>query len=227
MPIDLKPTAYVRPWLLACALLVCVPSTSFAVLITIDFEADTAGAKPNGFTPVGISGVLFSDSVGAQLSVDNFGAQGDGQSLAVQQDDDASELEIDLGFTSDFISLDFGNDDPGNTNPGDIAVLTAFLGAVQVGQETLLLNRDGLMNQTIMFGVIGGATLFDIATFAFTDSTFDLTTGGFPFNTDFGSTEIVDNISINALQVQVQVQVPEPATILLIGLGVLGLNRKF
>ena len=176
------------------------------------------------FTPVGISGVLFSDSVGAQLSVDNFGAQGDGQSLAVQQDDDASELEIDLGFTSDFISLDFGNDDPGNTNPGDIAVLTAFLGAVQVGQETLLLNRDDLMNQTIMFG---GATLFDIATFAFTDSTFDLTTGGFPFNTDFGSTEIVDNISINALQVQVQVQVPEPATILLIGLGVLGLNRKF
>ena len=186
-----------------------------AALITIDFEADTDGAKANGFVPAGVSGVSFSDSVGQDLFVFGFGAQGSGlRSLSVNTDKDGSLLLIGLTLPADFISLDFGNDDPNITNPGDLAVLTGFLGASQISQTTLALNRDDIMNQTITLGTIGGGQAFDFFTFGFTDPFLSPFTGGGAVNV--GAIEIVDNIQINS------VPLPGAMNLFLSGLGVMG-----
>jgi hypothetical protein len=171
-----------------------------ASLITINFEGDTDGAKLDGFVPAGVVGVSFSDSVGQDLFVFGFGAQGAGlRSLSVNTDKDGSLLHIDLSQPADFISLDFGNDDPNITNPGDLAVLTGFFGGSQRLQTTLVLNRDDIMNQTITLGAPGGGQLFDFFTFGFTDPYLSPFTGGGAVNV--GATEIVDNIQINSVPV--------------------------
>ncbi len=38
--------------------------------VTIDFTDEVAGAKPNGYSPAGAGGVTFTDTLGANLSVD-------------------------------------------------------------------------------------------------------------------------------------------------------------
>lgn len=168
-----------------------------ASVVTIDFEADSIGTKANGFTPTGITGVAFSDSNGAELGVYNLLEQGSGtRSLLVGGDLDGSLLQISLGYTADFLSLDFGNDDINATNAGDLAVLTTFLGSTQVGQTTVVLNRDDVMNQTISIGSIGNGILFDNATFAYTNPLFSTLTGGGAAN--IGLSEAVDNIQINS-----------------------------
>lgn len=186
-----------------------------AAFITIDFEADTDGAKPDGFVPAGVSGVSFSDSVGQDLFVFGFGAQGAGQrSLSVNTDKDGSLLHIGLTLPSDFISLDFGNDDPNITNPGDLAVLTGFFGGSQVSQTTLALNRDDVMNQTISLGNVGGGQIFDFFTFGFTDPFLSPFTGGGAVNV--GAIEIVDNIQINS--------VPLPGAVYLFVSGLMAMH---
>ena len=163
--------------LLACGLTALLASAAQAVVI--DFESDAPGSVANGFASAGSPFVQFSDSMGSDLEIGDFGSQGDGQSLAVLSDD-ASELVIDLNYIATSISLDFGNDDPGYSNPGDTAVLTVFLAGVQVGQSVVVLNRDDIMNQTIS---VSGVK-FDRATFIF-----NVTTSGL--------IEIVDNIDIS------------------------------
>lgn len=194
-----------------------------ASLITIDFEADTVGFKSNGFIPTGTSGVNFYDSVGEELYVLDAGVQGSGlRSLAVLSEIDGGQLEIGLDFTADFFSLDFGNDDPVVTNAGDLAVLTAFMGAIQMGQTTVALNRDDVMNQTISFGAIDGGVFFDYLHFGYTNEFFSLFTGGGAVG--FGSAEVVDNIMINQAA-----PIPEPGTMALLAIGMagVGLCRRF
>jgi hypothetical protein len=199
---------------------VLIECNAHASLLTIDFEGDTAGAVLNGFVSAGAPGVSFSDSFGSDLSIDNFGAQSnDTQALAVGTPFDASELLIDLAFSADFLSLDFGNDDPYLTNEGDLAVLTAFLGGSQVAQATLALNRDELMNQSISLGGVGGSLMFDSVHFAFTNPDLIPDTGGGDSGAGLGLTEIVDNIVIDA--VDETASVPEPSTAMLFALGLL------
>jgi hypothetical protein len=201
-----------------------IGSPAHAVLITVDFEADTPEVVANGFTSSGAPGVSFSDEFGSDLEIGNFGTLSNGsQALANGTPFDASFLLIDFDFLADFLSLDFGNDDPFLTNPGDMAVLRVFLGATQVGQAVLGLNRNELMDQTIAIGSLGGALQFDSASFAFTNSALSPITGG--GSAGFGLTEIVDNIRVSTVE---SVSVPEPSTLVLLaaGLAALGATRR-
>lgn len=210
-------------FLASAIVLLLLPAVVNATLITIDFESDALGAQANGFASSDAPGVTFTDSVGSGLFILNV-PEGDGQSLVVDGNQDLSALLIDFGTNLDFLELAFGNDDPSTTNAGDLAMLTLFLGAAEVGQVSVVLDRNDLMNQMISFGVIGGATLFDNAVFAFTDPFGNLATGGGNF-ANVGTTEVVDNIMFNTASVGVPVPEPSTLTLLSLGLGLILLYR--
>ncbi|QUM75793.1 PEP-CTERM sorting domain-containing protein [Moritella sp. 24] len=180
-----------------------------ASAVLINFEADTAGAKANGFSPVGDPLVTFTDNVGSGLQIGNFGVQGNGNALAVFSDGDGSGVFIN--FASDImnLSLSFGNDDPNYSNPGDLAWLDLYKNGSLVGHTDVLLNRDDIMNQTIGFNGLN----FDQAFFAYTDGSGNPFTGG--TGTNIGLIEIIDDINYT---------VPEPSAMAFIGLGLLGLG---
>ncbi|HEU0102096.1 MAG TPA: calcium-binding protein [Mycobacteriales bacterium] len=136
----------------------------FPADILIDFEQDTNGAVPNGFTSVDSPFVHFSDTVGADLLLGDLGVQGEGTRSLVVLPDDASALEIRLDRPTTKLSLRFGDDDPGFTAPGDEAVLTLFRGSNQVGEVRVTLNRNDVMDQTIT--AVDGS-LFNRAVFSF------------------------------------------------------------
>lgn len=145
---------------------------------TIDFEEESVGGKPNGYTTADSAIAHFSDSMGANLDVATT-SEAVGKGLRVFGDD-ASYLIIDFDVPQTSISLLFGNDDACCSNAGDEAVLTLYDGLTQVGQEIVVMNRNDLPDQTISYS---GAA-FDRATFFF-----DVTTSGL--------IEIVDNITFN------------------------------
>ncbi len=177
-----------------------------AAPITINFSADAPGAKPNGFSPVGHPGVRFSDSIGANLEVGDFGHQTDGQGLIVRADD-ASKLAIDFDFEVDYLRIEFGNDDPGFAQPGDIALLQVFEDAVLVGAAQTPLNLDDVLNQFVEFA--GGP--FNRAEFYFAG----------PQGNPLGLTEAVDNITYNRVG-----EIPEPVALALLALGLASLPRR-
>jgi hypothetical protein len=206
---------------LLCALGALTFSASAAAIpIDIDFEAEAIGLRANGFA---LSGVSFSDTVGADLAIFQVPEGLGTRSLVVSTDQDGSALEMQFAFDADVFSLSFGNDDPRNTNGGDLAVLTLFAGLDQVGQATVVLNRDDLMNQTISFGSIGGSVLFNRALFAFTNPTLSTFTGGGA--TNVGATEVVDNIFLNSVRNIVAVSEPGTTLLFLAGLLVLPFAR--
>jgi hypothetical protein len=156
-------------------------SVSHAAALLIDFGSDGTGAVPNGFSSVSAAGVYFTDTLGEDLYLDDFGGQSDGVGLAVNSDD-PSTLQIDFDWPQNSISLDFGNDDPVYTAEGDLAHLSLWMGAAFVDEVTVVMNRDDLMNQTIQYS----GSEFDRAVFAYTN----------PALTPIDLIEIVDNIAI-------------------------------
>ena len=169
----------------------------------IDFEAD-AGSLGNGDAAVGHPDVEFTDTDGSDLRVDDFVAQSDGQGLGVFGDD-ASMLQMDFLIDMAFLSVEFGNDDPGFSSPGDRAWLEIFMDSISVGITSVIMNRDDLLNQAISL-----AGVFDQAFFWYGDA------AGNPINL----IEIVDNINYEAANVAV----PEPGTLALLGLGLAGMG---
>lgn len=169
----------------------------------INFESDGSGAVANGFVSNDLSGVSFSDTMGANLSIANFAAQGDGLALAVNGDD-ASRLQIDFSSAYDFISIEFGNDDPGFSMAGDLAWLQVLNNGVEVGLNSVLLNRDDILNQTISFG----GQVFNQAIFYYGDA----------LGAAINLIEIVDNINVTQVSA-----VPVPAAAWLFGSALLGL----
>lgn len=189
-------------------LIACAAFTGVAqAVVVIDFESDTTGAKPNGWMSVDSSLVSFTDSVGADLNVADYGNQSQGQALAVNTDYDDSWLIMDFAVLVNSLSLDFGNDDPGWSAPGDQAVLTAFLGGVQVGQTSVVMNRDDIMNQSISIAGVD----FDQATFYYA------------VDPGLGLIEIVDNIQFEPGGV-----IPAPGALVLgsLGAGLIGWLRR-
>jgi hypothetical protein len=150
----------------------------------IDFESDVAGPKPNGWQSVDSANAFFTDSLGADLYVADYGAQGDGQSLTTNPDD-SSFLIIDFAIPMKSISMDFGNDDPFWTAPGDYAELRLFHGGNFVGSAQVVMNRNDIMDQTI---ALADAGCFDSAHFEY------VVTVPTPPGTD-GLIELVDNIA--------------------------------
>jgi hypothetical protein len=193
----------IAPLVLACV----APSGALGDEL-ITFELDALGPVPNGFMSVDSSHVSFTDTVGAGLQVANAFETNNTNGLAVFDDLDGSELEMIFDCLVTTLSLDFGNDDPGFTNPGDLAVLKTYVGATQVGLSTVVLNRDDMMNQTIT----SLGLPFNRAIFAYTDPAGVPMTGGGGANV--GLIEAVDNIEFTC--------VPEPATLWLLTFGLIG-----
>ncbi|WP_292921405.1 PEP-CTERM sorting domain-containing protein [Nitrosomonas sp.] len=145
------------------------------------------------------------------MAVEDYGEESIGNAIGAFDDVNGNALRMTFAPTN-FIGMDFGNDEPSHTNPGDLALLQVYNDATLVGFSTVVLNRDDLMNQSISFN---GAS-FDSAIFSYTDSFFNPFTGGGVAST--GLIEIVDNISL----------VPEPETyaMLLAGLGLIGFMAR-
>ncbi|MBN1794331.1 MAG: PEP-CTERM sorting domain-containing protein [Candidatus Omnitrophica bacterium] len=197
-------------FIVLCAAVIILGSTGLAqAVVYIDFETDTIGAKPNGWTSNDSALVHFSDSNGANLDLYDYGDQGDGKSLAVNPDDMSQLImDFDTFFTS--MSLDFGNDDPGWINAGELAILTLFNGVTQVGQSTVGVNANDIMDQTISYS--GNA--FNKATFYYEAL---LRQRG-------GLIEVVDHITLGG-----GAQIPEPASMMLLAsglVGIAGLRRR-
>ena len=160
------------------AILLAAPAA--VAQVTVNFQGDTVGAKPNGFTSTGSSLVHFTAvGSGANLQVLSTSECATSPCLAVFPDGGANYLQIDFDVPMSSISLSFGNDDPGFTAAGDTAVLTCFNGAVQVGQQAVVMNRNDLSDQTLSFSGLS----FNRATVTYNVST-------------AGLIEVVDNIQL-------------------------------
>jgi hypothetical protein len=149
----------------------------------ISFSNDPAGAKPNDWMSSDSSIVSFSDSLGADLDLEDFGNQSHGLALQVLSDDQGYLI---MRFTVPVcqLRLAFGNDDPGYSNDGDKARLRVFDGAgAVVAMKSVVMNRNDLMDQRI-----GLAAPVGSAGFLSADFFFAVTTGGL--------IEIVDNVNV-------------------------------
>lgn len=169
----------------------------------INFDTDAAGARTNGFSSITEAGVHFSDNIGQDLYLANFGNQSHNNALGVFSDDQ-SQLIINFDFMVNALSLAFGNDDAGWTSAGDLGLLTLFNGATQVGQSSVVLNRNDIMDQTVGFS---GAD-FNRATFAYVRG-----------STPIDLVEIVDDVTFSR-----SARVPEPTMLALLGIGLAGVG---
>jgi hypothetical protein len=185
--------------------------------ITIDFSSDSSGLKPNGWSSADSALLSFTDSLAANLIVGDNGVSSHGQSLGTYWND-PSYLIMDFSVVVNSLQFDFGNDDPAWTNDGDLAILTVFMGSSQVGQTSVVMNRDDIMNQTISISGVN----FDKATFFF-----DVTrTPAMNPSNPPGLIEIIDDIEFT--EFNPISPIPAPGAVLLgsLGAGLVGWLRR-
>lgn len=184
----------------ACALVASAGLASAAQAVTIDFNAETVGAKPNGYT---VNGVSFFDTQGSDLQVLSLTETQNSNGLYVFSDD-TSQLRMVFSSAATDLSFSFGNDElciPGNcTFNADRAILELYSGGVQVGSTFVLFNQNNINDQTI--GING--IVFDEALFYY----------GSPNGGPGNLIEAIDNIRFDLAGA-----VPEPSTWALLILG--------
>ena len=200
-PTKAKAYRTVAACLLFAGILCLSKATARADVIT--FELDPVQTQlPNGFRSVESSILRFSANRINTLHIHpaSFGA---GQMVffgtrgLATEDDHGVFMDFDVPVTS--LSLWFGNDVFGDTLAGDTAILQTFLDGVFVGESTVLLNRDGIINQQILFS----GAVFNRAVFTFSSNRV---------------VETIDNIEFT--------QVPEPATVALLAIGIAGIITR-
>ena len=205
MLINLPLVSKLHRTIAACLLFIgiCVMSPASAKADTVTFEFDPIQTQlPNGFRSVQSSILRFSSNLNSVLHIHPasfgsgemvfFGTRG----LAIEADRGVF-LDFDVPVTS--LSLWFGNDSFGDTEPGESAILRVFFDDEFVEEVFVPLNRDGIINQQISFS---GAT-FNRAVFTFSIG---------------GVVKTVDNIEFTP--------VPEPATLTLLGIGIAGVVAR-
>lgn len=174
-----------------------------ATTIDVNFDGETPFTNvSNDYSTSETSLISFSDTVGANLQLVTDPLRTNGSTaLAVFNDYDDSGLLIELDFLASAIQMDIGNDSGDFSSAGDAAVLTVFLDGVEVGSESLALNRNLLMDQTILFDGALAGIVFDSAILKF------------DVDSSLGLTEIVDNVSATVSPV------PEPTAATVFGVG--------
>lgn len=179
------------------AIILGVAVSNAASAVMIDFESvPTPGAS--SFT---VGDVTFTDSMpaGTVLQVSDFGHQSDGRALGVFGDD-ASRLQLTFAGVYDFLSFDFGNDDPGYGGPFDQMHLDLYLDGMLTGAFALTANWDDIMNQTLT-----GTGLFNYAEIY--------------YDTDL--IEVIDNLEY---RLDGAVAVPEPSSLILLAMALAGIG---
>lgn len=119
----------------------------------ITFNNDPVAGFGGPFVSVDSSHVAFHAAPGGSFRVWGSGEwQLDGNALNHKADpDDPGPLEIEFDHPATAVAFYFGGDAPGQTRPGDEAVLRAFREEHLVGESRVVMNRDLIINQTISF----------------------------------------------------------------------------
>jgi hypothetical protein len=180
-----------------CAVTLALVLVGNANAVLVNFDNDAVGPKANGWVSNDSDLLHFSDSNGSGLKVLNAGNQTHGNAITCYNDYDDSYLIMDFDIYVGYLAFDFGNDDPEWIKKGNV-VLELYRDGTFVDQATMAMNVNDIMDQTMIYT---GAT-FNRATIYY-----DVVGRGL--------IEAIDDINFEA--------VPEPSTILLMGIGLLGL----
>jgi hypothetical protein len=145
-----------------------------------------------------IGDVTFTDSNGSDLSIGSSYYESNNSPALAVFNDDSSRAQLAFSGYYNYLSFDFGNDNPGFGSPDGKMHLDLYKDGVLVNNFALTANWDDLMNQTLV-----GTGLFNYAEIYY----------------DTNLIEVIDNLEYR----NDAAPVPEPGTIALLGLGMAGL----